>query len=491
MSQTERPRRVRRPPAIAWFTLGAFVVYSVYALTRYRQFLAAGYDLGIFDQAVRRYAHFQTPLVALKGDSYNILGDHFHPILAVLAPLYWIWDDPRMLMIAQAAIVSSSIPVIFAFFGRMLGAGRVRWLLIVGYAISWPIERMIDFDIHEICFAVPLLAVALDGLSRRSDKRLLWGAMPLLLVREDMGMVLAMLGVLRLLRGPRRWIGAVMIAVGVATFELVTSVVLPHFASNGTFAYWSYTALGADAPHAVAFILEHPLKTIAIFFTPWVKTRTLLYLFGPLLFLPLLSPITLVTLPLLAQRFLSSRSMLWNTQFHYSAPIMIILVFASIDGLLRVSRWFRHPDAVRRRLALLLGLTQLVFPVIDVAVRHNNYPLTRLAYQAWVISPHVRDQEAVTAAVPHGVCVEADDRIASHLTHTNRVTLPGLSRHPADFVVLDMTQKDVGFQLPSPQIVQKRVVSEGYDLVMQRDTMLVYRRPGYSGPSASCSPWAP
>ena len=62
------------------------------------------YEYGIFDQAIRDYAHFRAPIVPLKGPGYNLLGDHFHPLIAVLAPLYWIWDDARMLLIAQAAL---------------------------------------------------------------------------------------------------------------------------------------------------------------------------------------------------------------------------------------------------------------------------------------------------------------------------------------------------------------------------------------------------
>jgi len=79
--------------------------YSTYALIRHAVFRSAGYDLGIFDQAVRNYAHFHLPYSPLKGVSFNLLGDHFHPLLMVFAPLYWIWDDPRMLLVGQAIVV--------------------------------------------------------------------------------------------------------------------------------------------------------------------------------------------------------------------------------------------------------------------------------------------------------------------------------------------------------------------------------------------------
>ena len=96
-----------------WLQLGAVmalaaVLYLVHSFLRFRNFEAKGYDLGIFDQAVRQYALFREPLVPVKGVDFNILGDHFHPILALLAPLYWVWDDPRMLNIAMTALLAGA-----------------------------------------------------------------------------------------------------------------------------------------------------------------------------------------------------------------------------------------------------------------------------------------------------------------------------------------------------------------------------------------------
>ncbi len=70
---------------------------------------------------MRAYAHFQAPMVPLKGAGYNIFGDHFHPIIAVLAPLYWVWDNVGMLLIAQAVLTAAAIPVVYRFTRRRAG----------------------------------------------------------------------------------------------------------------------------------------------------------------------------------------------------------------------------------------------------------------------------------------------------------------------------------------------------------------------------------
>ena len=75
----------------------------------------------------------------LKGAGYNVLGDHFHPIIAVFAPLYWIWDSPYVLLIVQTALIAASIPVVYRFARRRTDPGcagglrRLRaWLAVPG-----------------------------------------------------------------------------------------------------------------------------------------------------------------------------------------------------------------------------------------------------------------------------------------------------------------------------------------------------------------------
>lgn len=434
--------RLDRVPGSVWVALCVFVILAVYSVTRYSQYLVSGYDLGIFDQAVRQYSRFSAPYVALKGDSYNVLGDHFHPILIILAPLYWIWDDARMLLLAQAALIALSIPVVDRMIARRVGSWQ-RWALLLGYSLGWPLQRMVDFDFHEIAFAVPLLALAIDALDEDRDKPLVLACAALLLVREDMGMVVRLFGLLRALRRRPRRVGVALAAVGVTAFVLITGWVLPAMSPNGTFAYWSYTALGPDAPSAIVFMVVHPWQTVQLFFLPGQKTVTLIWLLGPVLFCCLRSPYFILCLPLLAQRFFSSRVNLWSTQFHYNAPIWTICFLAAIDGLSRI-----RSDQGRRWVTTALAVTTAAVPVVGIATRNSNFALQRLSYSAWRQTEHMQAQRAARAAIPTDTCVEADDRMAAQFTRTNRVTLPTLSAQSPDYYVLDMSQAETGLNMP-------------------------------------------
>ena len=121
-------------------TVALFVLYAGYALARQAGYLTAGYDLGIFDQAVRNYAHLRAPLVPLKGNGYNIFADHFHPIIAVAAPFYWIWNSPDVLLVGQAALIAASVPFVYAFAARRM-SGRAALVVAAPTAVAGPSRR--------------------------------------------------------------------------------------------------------------------------------------------------------------------------------------------------------------------------------------------------------------------------------------------------------------------------------------------------------------
>jgi len=436
---------------------------------------------------VRAYSQFRAPVAPLKGDGFNILGDHFHPILAVLAPLYWIWDDPRMLLLAQSALVSLSTVVVWRFARRKLTPGWAA-ILSVGYALGWPLQGMVNFDFHEVAFAIPLLAWAIDSLDRRADRELVVASVLLLLVREDMGAIVALLGVLRAIHRPRR-IGLALVAGSTAWLLLVTSVLIPHFSRAGRYAYWDFPALGPDAGAAVRTALTDPGLVLRLLVTPDQKWQTMLFLAVPLLLLPLLSARSILVIPLLLERFLSARPAMWGTNFHYNAPIWIVLLLVTVEVVARVNGWRRR--VLGSVLATTLVLAPLAGLVVAPARVQYLLPLARLVDgSAFQTTAHIRDQAAIVARIPAGVCVVADDRLASHLTQKDVVATFGLTGRPQDFYAIDLSQPVLSVE-PHQKTTTDALdlaLSTGFRVVAQAGTVMLLQSPDYAGPTPACQP---
>src|SRR6266581_9537576 len=85
--------------------------FSAISLFRYVHFGANGFDLGIQDQTVWGYSRLEMIPNTVLGVP-NLLGDHFHPILMVLAPFRFLWDSAGVLLVAQGILLAvAGIPI--------------------------------------------------------------------------------------------------------------------------------------------------------------------------------------------------------------------------------------------------------------------------------------------------------------------------------------------------------------------------------------------
>ncbi len=489
---------------LAGLCLTVFTIYSTYALARHDRYLTTGFDLGIFDQAVRAYAQFHAPIVPLKGPGFHLLGDHFHPVLVLWAPLYWIWADPRALLLAQAALIAASLVPVARFTARRLGSRPA--LVVAGlYGLSWPLQRMVQFDVHEIAFAIPAIAVVVDAIDRRARWTTLAGCLVLLATREDMGAFVAVAGVLVAvhavrLGGPDRRLrprrddllaGAGLVVLGGLGYRLATGVVIPHFAGGNGFVYWTFPALGPDLGSAARFAVTQPWSVLVLMLTPWRKTQTLLALGMPTLYLCLGSRYVLLTAPFIAQRMLNSRELLWTTNFHYSSVLAPILFLAAVDavaGLRRVlarrspGGWLRRwSDGDRLVSAWLTGCAAVL--VLGMLVQAGDYPVSRIwTERFWARDLRVQAIDRVLEQIPSDVCIEADNSIAPHLTGRDYVTRIQRSNEQATWMVLDFSREDTGWQGTSPEVAYALALSRGFEPVVQDNVIVLLRRPGEVAP---------
>jgi uncharacterized membrane protein len=330
------------------------VGYSAFSLIRFYTFKSASYDLVIFDEAVRSYAHFHAGISIIKGvhngfgPHFSVLGDHFSPILAALAPLYWIFNGPQTLLVAQSVLFALAIPPLWIFTRRALGGGpkaaAAAYLVCLTYGLSWPLAAAAAFDFHEVAFAPALIALAFERFQAGRLRAALITLAVLLLVKEDMGLFVAGIGVCLAVSRPRvvrrQWLVAIgLVVVGVAYTMFATYVMIPAFGGRSDY-YWAYGPLGNNVPQVVGHLISHPVSSLKLLVQPGVKLNTLAWLVAVFCFLPLLSPIVLVALPFLVERMLNSKfPNWWALQFQYNAYLVVVFACAAVAGSARLDRW--------------------------------------------------------------------------------------------------------------------------------------------------------
>jgi uncharacterized membrane protein len=373
--------------------------------------LQSGVDLAIFDQAVWHYSRFQAPFSSVKGE--DLLGDHFHPIVALLAPLYWIWADPRTLVVAQAVLVSLSIVPVFLFACDRVGRAPA-YLLALAYAVFWGIQVGVLFDFHELAFA-PLLIAAAVLLADRREWLWFWVSIVLLLtVKEDMATVVVFIGVFLLTERQFRH-GIALIVIGAAWFELATHVLIPHIAADHAYGYWYYGELGHNPLSVLWALLHAPWKLVTVGLSPSVKAHTVLALFAPFLLLSLGTRLAIVMIPLLAERFLATNPNYWSLHFQYSLPIAPLLVMAAAAGLANLSR--RFPS--RRRQSAVIGLAALIL-IANIGVTRfetRDSALTQITTgDSFIAPPEAAAGTQIIGRLPAGASVATTQSVLAHVS---------------------------------------------------------------------------
>lgn len=451
---------------LPWLLGGLFaVVYATLALARYRGFFWSSWDLAIFTEVVSHLAHLQAPIAEVKGAGFNFFGDHFSPVLAVLAPVYRLFPSAVTLLVAHALLLGLSVVPVTRLALRRLGTLAAA-LVGVAYGLSFGLVQAVQVDFHEVVFAVPLLAFAAVALVEDRWRAAIAWSVPLVLVKEDMGATVAVLGLLVWAPWRRPWTardrtrriaGIVLGVFGVLASAITVLVVIPHFAHGAGYEYFS--KFGGDG---------------ADWTTGWgTRAETAGRLLLITLAVALRSPVVLLALPTLAWRFASDNPAYWGTDWHYDAVLMPILFVALIDGVGRLHagrhRLLRRWGGLAVPLAAAVALGSLPWS-----------PLRQLTHPVlWHDSAHRAALRHAIGLVPEGASVQSDLGALSHLAGRNPAYWIGTAGVSPQWVVIDAA---TGWGPPAPHdlpaYLQQTHDGARYHLVWSGQGVSVLQRQG-------------
>jgi uncharacterized membrane protein len=483
--------RADRDPVLWLITGAVFAAYTAISVFRYLRRDPTSWDLGIFTEYVKDFAHLRAPIVDIRGPGFNLLGDHFHPVVAVLAPFFRIAPSPVTLLVAQALLTALSVIPVYRAADQLLSRGAAQ-AIAAAYGLSWGLQQLVSYDFHEIAFAVPLLAASLSALVRgRTRAAILW-ALPLVLVKEDQGLTLAAIGLIIAFSYRRRGPGLFLAAWGMAWSLLAILVIIPHFSADHAYSYWSQA--GAISPVGGNFTIgglwSHLTDGIA------TKLPTLALILLPTAFLALRSPLVLAIVPSLALRFIALKPAYWGTDWHYNATVMPIVFIAAIDAMARIRAGraeaadgdadvdsdgsiSRAARSFARRAGITLehyGAAAMLALAAGVAFQ---FPLSSLWNPAtYSLGPHVAAENAAMALIPDGAKVSTDlDLLAPLAARTDTFWLGNFNNPVTPYVVFDTGSTD--WQPPPanvPAFVQSLEHGTQFRQIFEQDGVYVFRR---------------
>ncbi len=475
-------RRLRSPQLLLWSAIAAYAAaFSALSVLRHRAFQTGRFDLGNMVQAVWSTAHgHPLQVTGLRGDEISRLAAHFDPILAAFAPLWLAWPSPDMLLTVQAVAVAIGALPVYRLARKHLGTERAGLAIALAYLLYPPTQWLTLNEFHPVALACPLLLFAIWFLD---EGRLIPFALCGLVAattKEEIGFVVAGLGLWWALARGRRVEGLAILAAGAAVALIAIEVVVPHFNRAGSSSFFArYSEVGGSPGGIVHTAVTKPWKLV----TTAVTGRGLGYLarlFLPLGLLALLAPVLLLAaIPELAINLLSAATTQTSIHFHYTAGLIPVLIAATIFGAARLARSRPHRAAPLATGALVLALV-------------SNYALG--AIPLWRYLPGGQQAEAHAADVtrhdriaaralrliPQSAVVSATNTLGAHLSARRRVLSFPIIQDAA-WIAADETSPGYADRLaPLPTAVQLSWLRRNpeWRLVFERDGILIFHRSG-------------
>lgn len=313
------------------------VVLSTYSLLRHNRLNSSTYDLGIKAQVI--WNTWQGDWFASTVEVTHYLGDHVQLIFLILAPLFGLWEDARILLILQAVLLSLGVIPLYRIALRCL---EDRWLAAIFGVVYllYPLLGFVNrFDFHPLVFTIPLFLAAWDALE---TDRLVWANIFVLLalsLREEVGLTVCVFGIYTAIFLDKRRIGSIWAIVGLGWSLFALFSIIPHFRSADSDTISRYSWLGESPQAILTTIISWPniiLNHLAVPYRAALPVKLLL----PVGFLSLLAPAPLlIAIPSLAYNMLSQTASQSSIYFQYMAPAVPFVFVAAVHGAKRVQDW--------------------------------------------------------------------------------------------------------------------------------------------------------
>jgi uncharacterized membrane protein len=492
-------------------------IFGALALRRHENLHTNALDLGYTDQAVWNTLHgrpfrFSTFLDAAFHLDIPIqdfrkpgvlLGYHVEPILAPISLLYLVHDGPETLLWLQTiGIALGAIPAYLVArqrFARRWAAGNGRpvhhascltprasrfvlyvlpWLpvaFVLIYLLSPSLEAANLSDFHAVALSPALLLAAFYCLETDRPRGFVAFAFLATMCKEEVGLLVAMMGLWAAWSRRRRRLGLAVFAAGAGWSWLCFAVIMPYFGGLENPAFLvRYGQFGNSLAGILRNIVQQPGLVV-----DWLRRPDVLRYLRDLWLssgaLAIFHPLSLVmALPSLAINALSSYGWMRSEGGHYSAAIVPFLVISGIYGAAwlaerlgtraigesgsqatgHVTRWAKPEVAI----SLLVGAGLVVALVHHyqngISPLSRRYVLEPLSEHARRAAPFIEQINAL----PPGVPISVSSNLYPHVGHRERAYLfPTVSN--AQFILFDVT----GPGSPVPVGDQRQIVRELLD----------------------------
>lgn len=459
-------RRLKIKP-VYWLWFIFFVTGAVFSYSSFirHHVFGSSFDFAIFAQSIRSVLNGKFLYSSIKG-GICLLGDHAGTIILLFAPLYFLWDDPAVLLIFQALVGAGAIIPIYLISKLVLEDEKLGLVFSICYALYLPVRNAVRFDFHPEIVGLPLCLWAYYFVL---TKRFYWASFSLFLTLLSKETACAPVAMFALycwwfLKEPA--FGIFWFSAAIFFFFLDIQVIVPYFSGR------DYAYIGSNY---VAWQKKGLSAFLSYFFQPSSFTY-LKKIFLPLGFFSFLSPPALIlTFPTLFQNLGARNELARSIFFQYTVFLTPYVFISAIQGFRQFLEWAeKYWNTANARLIGIYWLVGWSLLLSGVSELHIIQEYRRRD------NPHFEYIRQFFKTIPQQGSVRTHEFFSAHLAkrselhiYENEHPLEGGSEKAqnADYVLIDR------HFLGSPYKLHVEVLKEnGYVVIHERDGLYLLKR---------------
>lgn len=412
------------------------IILASLAILRHDAF-ASRFDLANMDQTLWYTLHGHFFSLRSPDQFVSRFAIHADLILVLLAPLYLVWNDVRILL-ASGSVFSAlgAIPVYLLSF-KLLKNKIVSLVIVAAYLLNPGMQWTDIYEFHGVSMSVPFMLAAFYFAY---SKRWRWYGLFILLAlltKEEISLNVAMLGLFVALVFKKWWIGFSTFFVGVIWFLTMVYIVIPHFSPTGQ--NWVMEGLGNAGMNPLQDVVNQ-IKSkdfLTLFFFNKTSLDYYILLLKPFAFLPLLGlPWLLLSAPEVAINIIRGST---TINFHYDSGVTPSLVLATIFGFYYVKLLLNKWDLTKRVSEVVLSMMAVFLLVVAVRVNYHYSPLPTTP-SCWCSIYDVKDEdrafERALQSIPKDAMITASLEVRPHISHRDLAFTVPSATESAQYIAL-------------------------------------------------------
>lgn len=372
-----------------------FIAYSTLSIVRHNHYGSFGYDLGINDQVVWEYSTIHAPITTIDHIVFiPKLFVHVEFIYALISPLYWIWSDPRMLLLIQSAFFCFSGLAVYLLAKKYKLHPWIQIAATISYLMFYGVQNALWFDAHSAPFEAACTMWFVYFLVSQKN---VWTIVFFFLAifgKENVAEVTFLISLMYFVLTRRR-IGLILAAFSLIYVYLVFGVFF-HFIVKGGYQFANSGGLFAQLNPTLMY--DSPTKLQVYWYT--------LLSAG---FLPLLNPFYLI--PVLGNLFMyfvvgSKVTTAQGLFLHYRIELAPLISWAILASIATYKKFLN-----RKYIAVYL----VIFALLTQYLLH--LPLSYLTKPWFWSQPQaVQNINTVLPFLPKNASVVAQNNIVPHVS---------------------------------------------------------------------------